>query len=469
MIKEQQELPEGWEHVKLGDVVSKIIGGGTPSKNNLNFWSGNIPWLTVKDMRTRRPAVSKDHISEIAVAQSSTNIIPANTVIIATRIGLGKVIRVPYEAAINQDLKALILPPEMEKGYLEYWFVSKSNYLESIGSGTTVKGIRLEQLKNLDFPLAPQIVQKQIVAKIEELFSHIDAGIEGLKKSKALLKQYRQSILKSAIAGELTKEWREQNANNIEPASQLLERILKERRQRWEQQQIEKFQAKDNMPTNDKWQEKYLEPKSVSAEIDIGSWQMVSLEQIADVGTGATPKRGNPTYYENGTIPWVTSGALNAEFITEASELITELAIKETNVSVFPKHTLLVAMYGEGKTRGKVSELLIESGTNQACAGLVFKGLAEQCRDYVKLFFYMNYDDIRRLSSGGVQPNLNLSIIKATKISLPSREEQKEIVQRVEEKLTATDRLMAELDTKLTQAQQQKQTILASAFKGELV
>lgn len=126
-------------------------------------------------------------------------------------------------------------------------------------------------------------------------------------------------------------------------------------------------------------------------------------------------------------------------------------------------------MYGEGKTRGKVSELLIEAGTNQACAGLVFDGLASKCRKYVKLFFYKNYDDIRRLSSGGVQPNLNLSIIKATQIPLPPLEEQKEIVRMVEEKLTAADRLMNEIDTKLTQAQQQKQNILNSAFTGCLI
>jgi len=257
---ELNELPKNWEWTKLGDVVTKIIGGGTPSKNKPQYWGGDIPWLTVKDMRTRRPADAMDHISEKAVEESSTNIIPADTVIIATRIGLGKVVRVPYKAAINQDLKALVVPPEVDKGYLEYWFVSKTHYLESIGSGTTVKGIRLEQVRDLDFPLVPPEQQKRIVAKIEELFSHIDAGIEALKKAKQLLKRYRQSVLKAAVTGELTKEWRDANKAKLEPASQLLERILKERRQKWEEQQLEQFKAKGKMPKDDKWKGKYKEP-----------------------------------------------------------------------------------------------------------------------------------------------------------------------------------------------------------------
>lgn len=210
----RQKLPDGWEWKKLGDVVTKIIGGGTPSKNRPEYWKGDIPWLTVKDMRTRRPKDTIDHISQKALEESSTNLIPEDTVIIATRIGLGKVVRVPYKVAINQDLKALILPSEIEKAYLEYWFVSKTHYLEGIGSGTTVKGIRLEQLRDLFFPLAPYSVQKTVVSKIEELFSRIDAGTTALDKANKMLGYdlhktiqkvgvLRQSILQQAFLGKL--------------------------------------------------------------------------------------------------------------------------------------------------------------------------------------------------------------------------------------------------------------------------
>lgn len=113
----------------------------------------------------------------------------------------------------------------------------------------------------------------------------------------------------------------------------------------------------------------------------------MAIEDIAQVTTGATPLKSNKDYYENGTIPWITSSATNKLYITEAEEKITEIALKETNVKLFPKNTILIAMYGEGKTRGKVSELLIEATTNQACAGIILKSNYSYTRPLIKLFF----------------------------------------------------------------------------------
>ena len=106
----QKSLPHGWARVKLGDVLLSVVGGGTPSRNNPAYFNGQIPWFTVKDMHYLRPNDSQEHISERAVQESTTNIIPANTLIIATRIALGKAIKPTVACAINQDLKALIIP-----------------------------------------------------------------------------------------------------------------------------------------------------------------------------------------------------------------------------------------------------------------------------------------------------------------------------------------------------------------------
>jgi type I restriction enzyme, S subunit len=148
-------------------------------------------------------------------------------------------------------------------------------------------------------------------------------------------------------------------------------------------------------------------------------WHLVSIDDVAKVGTGATPLKKNEEYYSNGQIPWVTSGNLNTDFIINTDEKITDLAVKETNAKIFPKHPLLVAMYGEGQTRGRVSELLIEAATNQACAAIMLEGHAFNLKPYIKLFFVRNYTEIRKKSSGGVQPNLNLGIIKDTIVPLP--------------------------------------------------
>ncbi|MBD1825951.1 restriction endonuclease subunit S [Microcoleus vaginatus GB1-A2] len=197
-------------------------------------------------------------------------------------------------------------------------------------------------------------------------------------------------------------------------------------------------------------------------------WVWVRIDEVSNVGTGATPLKGNPKYYESGAVSWVTSGLLNELFITKVEEKITELAVKETNAKVFPKHTLLVAMYGEGKTRGKVSELLVEAATNQACAALVFGGEASKLRPFVKLFLQKNYNDIRRLSSGGVQPNLNLGIIKATKVPIPPLNEQRRIVAKVEALKARSQRVKQELEAIPALLDQFRQSVLAAAFRGDL-
>ena len=136
---------------------------------------------------------------------------------------------------------------------------------------------------------------------------------------------------------------------------------------------------------------------------------------------------------------------------------------------MYPKHTLLVALYGEGKTRGKCSELLIEATTNQAIAAIVQEGLSEKIRKYLKWFFQKNYEDIRLKSSGGVQPNLNLSIIENTLFPMCSITEVDGIVDAIEAKWSEADQLDQTLTTALQQAEALRQSILKKAFSGQLV
>jgi hypothetical protein len=138
-------------------------------------------------------------------------------------------------------------------------------------------------------------------------------------------------VLKAAVEGKLTKDWREAHQGELEPASVLLERILKERREKWEAEQLAQMKAKGKTTKDNSWKLKYKEPVAPDTsdllELPEG-WIWATVEQVVDVGTGATPLKSNPNYYELGTIPWVTSGALNEAFVTQADEKITELAIQ---------------------------------------------------------------------------------------------------------------------------------------------
>lgn len=197
--------------------------------------------------------------------------------------------------------------------------------------------------------------------------------------------------------------------------------------------------------------------------------QYLKIIEFASVETGATPLTTKREYYNNGTVPWITSTSVNSTFINKPNELITELALKETNCKVFPIHTLIIAMYGEGKTRGKCSELLIEAATNQAVAAIILNDNSPITRNYLKWFMTLNYYGLRRKSSGGVQPNLNLRIIKNYLIPLCSIHKQEQIVTEIESRLSVCDNIEQSVNTVLAQAGSMRQSILKEAFEGRLL
>ena len=158
-----------WPVVKLGKLVS-IKGGGTPSKNVDEYWNGSIPWASVKDIKTRILQSTVDSITQEGVDNSATNIIPKGTIIIPTRMALGKVAITGCNLAINQDLKALFINDVavVDRDYLARFIESRAGYIEGEGKGATVKGITLDFLKSIEIPLPPIAEQKRIAAILDK-------------------------------------------------------------------------------------------------------------------------------------------------------------------------------------------------------------------------------------------------------------------------------------------------------------
>ncbi|WP_423223955.1 restriction endonuclease subunit S [Candidatus Amarolinea aalborgensis] len=156
----------------------------------------------------------------------------------------------------------------------------------------------------------------------------------------------------------------------------------------------------------------------VSSEAD---WPVVNLGDIAEVHNGATPRREVERYWTNGTIPWLPTEKVHERLIAQADELITEAAVKECSLKIFPAGSVLISMIGQGKTRGTVARLLLDACINQnfACA------VSQPGTDSEFLFYYLgnSYEELRRLSQGGVQA-LNCQILKQFPIRLPPIEEQ---------------------------------------------
>jgi type I restriction enzyme, S subunit len=159
-------------------------------------------------------------------------------------------------------------------------------------------------------------------------------------------------------------------------------------------------------------------------------WPLARIESICQVKTGATPLRERKDFYANGTVPWVKTGEVKNGEIFDAEERITELAVSSTNCKVFPVNTILIAMYGQGQTRGRCGILKVPASTNQACVAI----LPSQHIRHVYLFelIRLQYERLRAMGRGGNQANLNMGMIKAFEVPIPPEHLQLEFERRIQ-------------------------------------
>ncbi|HET6225102.1 MAG TPA: restriction endonuclease subunit S [Bacteroidia bacterium] len=195
---------EACQERKLEEICH-IIGGGTPSKSNKKYYGGDIYWATVRDMKSEIVTNTEHKITKDAVTNSATNIIPKGNVIIATRVGLGKVCIVANDTAINQDLKGVIPidPKELSVDFLFRWFKSISSKIIEEGTGATVQGVKLPFIKSLTIWLPPLDTQQAITKKIDILSLEIEKLEAIYQKKINSLEELKKSILQKAFNGEL--------------------------------------------------------------------------------------------------------------------------------------------------------------------------------------------------------------------------------------------------------------------------
>ena len=354
------------------------------------------------------------------------------------------------------------------------------NFASHLNEGDRPR-VNFDQIGNFEVQLPPLQEQRRIAERIGALFDEIDRGVESLRDAKRAIGLYRQSLLKSAFEGRLTDDWRAENADKLESPEVLLKRIRDERDVRYRQQLADwKAASTDWSESNrgDRRPKRPLKPKQLpplsAKELNRltplpSTWRWIRVADIGLVGTGATPLKSERSYHEDGDVGWITSGELNQPSVKVPTRYVTTAALNDTNLRIYPSRTLLIALYGEGKTRGKCSELFTPAATNQAIAAIVQEGTSASFRQFLKWFFAKNYEEIRSGSSGGVQPNLNLGVIENTPIPLCSTPEAREIVERIEARISQVQAAEEEVETCLHRSNVLRQSILKKACSGKLV
>lgn len=407
------KLPEGWVKSDLDNILLSIIGGGTPSKAIPEYYQGDIPWMSVKDMNKHALTDTIDHITSGAVENSSTNIIPAGTPIIATRMSLGKIVTASFDSAINQDLKALFLSSGVDRDFFIHWYRSQAQLIESLGTGTTVKGIRLEVLKALTINLPSLAEQKIIAEKLDTLLAQVDSTKARLEQIPQILKRFRQAVLTAAVSGRLTKEWREKNQDSISS----------------------------------------------------GEWQLFALSELGVLSRGRSKHRprNDPRLFGE-TYPFIQTGevANSSGRIKTATKFYSEYGLSQSKL--FPQGTLCITI---AANIADTAILDIDACFPDSVVGFIPKKNKSHVL-FIKYVIDANKEDLEAYAPATAQKNINLKVLNDLRFPMPDIEEQHEIVRRVEQLFAYADTIEKQVNNALTRVNNLTQSILAKAFRGEL-
>ena len=487
------DIPDSWVWTRLGE-KSKLVTDGTHYTPKYKP-SGRI-FLSAQNIKPFRfiPEKHKFVSEEDYQGYIKNKVAEKNDILIA-RVGAG----IGECAKIDKDIEfAFYVSLALVKPFIEYtnssfiviYINSPFGYSYSKGniSGISAGNFNLGDIRKMPFPLPPLAEQQAIVSTVESLFEKIDQLHEKSQQKQALqqktaetllkrinaqnanlqedwqllqtnfgtlinqkqaVKQLRQTILQLAVQGKLTKNWRnstfEGGKGDVETGTQLLEKIKAQKQELIKQGKLKRQKPLPKIDENEK-------PFEIP-----DSWSIDRIGNIFFTTSGGTPSRGNTDYW-HGNISWLKSGELTDSYVTKSSsEKITELGFKKSSTQIFPKGTLLIALYGA--TAGKLGILNFESTTNQAVCGM-FKN---QFVVTEYLFYYLRSfrEKILYDAKGQAQPNISQTYLKNFVFVLPPLAEQKAIVSQVEKLL----KMCYNLEQKITESENLNKKLMQTIVK----
>jgi type I restriction enzyme S subunit len=456
------KLPEGWVWAQLGE-LGRWSGGGTPSKSNKAFWTdGTIPWISPKDMKADIVGDSEDRITEAAVANSSTKLVSASSVLMVVRSGILNhtfpVAVCDREVTLNQDMRALIPFDGIDARYVCLVLRRLQRHIleECSKDGTTVASVEPSRLEKVWIPIAPAAEQRRIVARIDDLFTEIADGETPLARALDDLDTWRRALLKAAVTGELTREWRKQSRPK-ESSDHLLARIKEGR-------EVDFDPASKIFAGEDKFELSQL-PET---------WVWARTQQICGYITkGTTPARSDFCSPEEG-IPFIkvhhltTTGEL--DFASRPS-----FVRKETHQGALARSIVRpgdVLMNIVGPPLGKVSiapPSYPEWNCNQAIA--IFRPQIVSPRF---LALALSSESIlrwavKRSKASVGQINLTLEICRDLPIPLPPIDEQFTILERIREEILVLESAEIYIAASTLDTKKLYKSVLRAAFEGHLV
>ena len=395
-------LPEKWKWVRLEYLSLASFSGGTPSKDKSDYWNGSIPWASIKDLSVDSEELSatKDHITAKGLANSSTKLVEANNVIVGMRMGLNKVVINTIPLAINQDLRAFYLDCSL---IAPKFFVKFYRTLKFEGAGTTVKGIRKDELMGMFVPLPPLEEQRRIVSKLDDIMGNLERMDQAYTDlSGPMLKHFKNLVLQQAISGQLVPQL------DSEPSVE----------------QIGPAPAKEDEPfaLPKKW--KWVRLKSLADHIQYG--------YTASASDSGEVKLLRITDLHEGKVNWdsVPFCSISSADIAKFKLLPNDIVIARSGATVGKSFKV-----GQIEHEAVFASYLIRIGLNDK-----LPVSASYIKTYLDspTYWYSIFQSAR----GTAMKNVNAQQLGALLIPLPPLEEQRRIVARIEELFGDVDKLL---------------------------
>lgn len=471
-------LPDSWITATLGEIYV-VLGGGTPSTEKSEYWGDGTPWITSADINGVRDIQLRKKVTDKGITNSTANIVPAKSLLVVTRVGLGKIAITEAPICFSQDVQGLIQKPDFVLPEFSLYLLSyELQTLKFQGRGTTISGITKKQLTDLKFPLAPIAEQQRIVAKLEELFSELDQGVENLRTAQQQLKVYRQALLKHAFEGRLTAKWRTQNPDKLESTKALLARIQQERTARYQQQLAEWQEAQRAWEANGKTGSKPAKPKALKAlpaltaedlvelpELPEG-WSYIYLTYLGDLSRGKSKHRprNDPRLF-GGPYPFIQTGEVKSANRVVRTYSNTYSAFGLEQSKLWPTGTLCITI---AANIAETAFLGFDGCFPDSVVGFsAVKSLVNP--EYVDFFIQGARARIEAYAPATAQKNINLETLENLVVPLCCADEQRALLQILDERFSVIDQLETTITTSLQQAEALRQSILKKAFSGQLV
>ena len=466
--------PPGWCWIELGR-VARLESGHTPSRKFASYWNGGIPWIGIKDARNhhgRRIFKTIQTVSQQGLDNSAARLLPTGTVCLSRTASVGYALVMGEPMATSQDFVNWVCSHAVEPEFLMYLLIAEKESLLRFGEGTTHTTIYYPEVKAFHVCLPAPTEQRAIVSSIESYFTRLDDAVATLERVQRNLKRYRASVLKAAVEGRLVPteaELARSEGRDYEPAPVLLERILAERRRRWEDAELAKMTAKGKAPRDDKWKETYREPVGPDTtdlpELPEG-WCWTTADQVCSSVRDGT--HDTPSYVDHG-VPLVTSKHLlpNRIDISSARHISTEDHADISRRSGVEVGDVLFAMIG---TIG--NPVVVRSSTEFSIKNLgLFKANHKfLSSDYLRCWLASQplQDWLKPRLRGTTQRFASLTLLRSLPTALPPLAEQGRLVRDVAATESLIDHQEGTVDSSRAHLRRLSQSVLKWAFEGRL-